>query len=56
MNLLVSKCNEIKKFKCPNQGSNPIPLDPQTDALPVEPNRKPSLNYLTNTFEHLSLL
>ena len=32
---------------------NPIPLDPQTDALTVEPNRKPRLNYLTNTFEHL---
>ena len=31
-------------------GLNPIPLDPQADALPVGPNRKPSLNYLTNTF------
>ena len=45
-----SKYNAIKKFKCPKLGLNLIHLDPQADALPVEPNRKPRLNYLTNTF------
>ena len=30
-------------------GLSPIPLDSQADALPVEPIRNPSSNYLTNT-------
>ena len=46
----LTKYNAIKKFKCPKLGLNPIPLDPQAIALPVEPNRKPRLHYLTNTF------
>ena len=46
----LAKYNAIKNFKCPKLGLNPIPLDPQADALPVEPNRKPRVNYLTNTF------
>ena len=40
---------QLKTFKCPKLGLNPIPLHPQADALPVEPNRKTRLNYLTNT-------
>ena len=44
---------QLKSFKFPKLGLNPIPSEPQTDALPVEPNRKTKLNYLTNTFEHL---
>ena len=41
---------QLTNFKCPKLGLNPISLNPQADALPVEPNRKPRLIYLTNTF------
>ena len=46
----VSKYNAIIKFKCPKLVLNPIPLDSQADALPVEPNRNPRMNYHTNRF------
>ena len=29
---------------------NPVPLDSQSDALPIEPNRKSGLNFPANTF------
>ena len=41
MKLISNKYNTVKKFKFPNLGLNPIPLDLQADALPVGPNRKP---------------